>query len=158
MRVLFYITAFVMVLLSPAWSVTPDERLDDPLLESQAREISKQLRCLVCQNQSIDESDADLAKDLRILVRERLLEGDTPEGVIDYVTNLYGEYVLLKPRLGAHTVILWASPLLFFLFAVILARRVFATKPQPVPAEPANESPRLSHTQSQALDQLRGKD
>lgn len=103
-----------MVLLGgPALALSPDEILADPVLEQRARDISAGLRCLVCQNQSIDDSDADLAKDLRVLVRERLVAGDSDEAVRQYVVDRYGEYVLLNPRIGAHTILLWiAAPVL----------------------------------------------
>jgi cytochrome c-type biogenesis protein CcmH len=95
----------------PALAVNPDEVLKDPALEQRARQISAHLRCMVCQNQSIDDSNAELAKDLRVLVRERLSNGDSDEQVIDYVVSRYGEFVLLNPRFSAKTVILWAMPL-----------------------------------------------
>ena len=95
-----------------AHAVQPDEVLKDSGLEHRAREISAGLRCLVCQNQSIDDSDAPLAKDLRLIVRERLKAGDTNQGVEDYVVNRYGEFVLLRPVLALHTVLLWLTPLL----------------------------------------------
>ena len=96
----------------PALAVQPDEVLKDPALEARARAISEGLRCLVCQNQSIDDSDAPLAKDLRVLVRERLKEGDSNGQVVDYVVARYGEFVLLRPVFGWHTLLLWLSPLL----------------------------------------------
>lgn len=101
----------------PVWAVQPDEVLDDPVLESRARELSKGLRCLVCRNESIDESNASLARDLRILVRDRLLAGDTDEEVIDFVVDRYGEFVLLKPQSGGSNWLLWASGPLMLLLA-----------------------------------------
>ncbi|MCY6381501.1 cytochrome c-type biogenesis protein [Hoeflea prorocentri] len=101
--------------MTPASAVTPDEILDDPALEERARDISAGLRCLVCQNQSIDESDAELAKDLRVLVRQRLVEGDSDDEVIGYVVSRYGEFVLLKPRLSVQTVLLWSTPAIVLL-------------------------------------------
>ncbi|NQU61905.1 MAG: cytochrome c-type biogenesis protein CcmH [Rhodospirillales bacterium] len=98
--------------LAPAWAVNPDEVLADPVLEKRAREISKGLRCLVCQNQSIDDSDADLAKDLRIIVRERLTAGDSDQAVLDYVVSRYGDFVLLRPPFRASTLVLWLGPAL----------------------------------------------
>jgi cytochrome c-type biogenesis protein CcmH len=98
----------------PANAVQPDEVLPDPALEARARTISEGLRCLVCQNQSIDDSDASLAKDLRLLVRERLNAGDSDQEIIDFVVARYGEFVLLKPRLSPHTALLWfATPFVF---------------------------------------------
>jgi len=93
-----------------AFAVQPDEILKDPALESRARALSQELRCMVCQNQSIDDSDAPLAKDLRVLVRERLSAGDSDNEVIDFLVVRYGEFVLLKPRVTAHTLLLWLAP------------------------------------------------
>ena len=106
--------AFVAALLTAtaAHAVQPDEVLKDPGLEHRARSISAGLRCLVCQNQSIDDSDAPLAKDLRLIVRERLEKGDSDKGVRDYVVARYGEFVLLRPVFALHTLLLWLTPLL----------------------------------------------
>src|SRR5690606_13740717 len=126
--------ALVFVMLTPALAVSPDEVLDDPQLEQRARDISAGLRCLVCQNQSIDDSDADLARDLRILVRERLVEGDSNDEVEQYLVDRYGEFVLLNPRLSANTIVLWvAAPLLLAigLIGIFVASRRQAT---PTPA------------------------
>ncbi|WP_434615887.1 cytochrome c-type biogenesis protein [Azospirillum sp. B2RO_4] len=101
--------------LSPALAVQPDEVLKDPALESRARAISQELRCLVCQNQSIDDSNAPLARDLRILVRDRLKAGDSDDRVMEFVTDRYGDYVLLRPPFKATTLVLWIGP-----FAVLL--------------------------------------
>ena len=95
---------------SPACAVQPDEILADPIKEARARELSKELRCMVCQNQSIDDSDAPLARDLRLLVRERISAGDSNSQVIDFLVARYGEFVLLKPRFNPHTVLLWLVP------------------------------------------------
>lgn len=100
---------------SPALAVLPDEVLADPALEARARALSAELRCMVCQNQSIDDSNADLARDLRVLVRERLTAGDTDEEVIDYVVARYGEFVLLKPRWNVRNAVLWATPVVLLL-------------------------------------------
>jgi cytochrome c-type biogenesis protein CcmH len=94
-----------------AFAVQPDEILPDSKLELRARELSKHLRCMVCQNQSIDDSDASLARDLRILVRERLQAGDSDQQVLDFLTARYGEFVLLRPRLSLHTALLWLTPI-----------------------------------------------
>ena len=96
----------------PALAVQPDEVLKDPAMEARARVISEGLRCLVCQNQSIDDSDAPLAKDLRVLVRDRLKAGDTNQEAEDFIVRRYGEFVLLRPVFGLHTLLLWATPLL----------------------------------------------
>jgi len=95
---------------SAAFAVQPDEILPNPALESRARNLSQELRCMVCQNQSIDDSEAPLARDLRILVRERLTKGDSDKQVIDYLVARYGEFVLLKPRFELHTLLLWGVP------------------------------------------------
>ena len=102
-----------LCLVFPAAALSPDEILPDPVLEHRARDISAGLRCLVCQNQSIDDSDADLARDLRILVRERLVAGGSDEAVRQFLVDRYGEYVLLNPRVNNHTILLWiAAPVL----------------------------------------------
>ncbi|MGE7371018.1 cytochrome c-type biogenesis protein [Neorhizobium sp. NPDC001467] len=113
------IALFVLASAMPALAVNPDEVLKDPALEQRARNLSAQLRCMVCQNQSIDDSNAELAKDLRVLVRERLTDGDTDKQVLDYVVSRYGEFVLLKPRLSAKTVLLWAAPIALLLIGVV---------------------------------------
>lgn len=96
----------------PAWAVLPDEILDDPALEQRARVISKDIRCLVCQNQSIDDSNADLARDLRIIVRERLVAGDSNTEVKTFLVERYGDYVLLTPPMNIGTILLWGGPFL----------------------------------------------
>lgn len=108
------------LIAGPLWAVQPDEVLDDPVLESRARELSKGLRCLVCRNESIDESNAGLARDLRLLVRERLVAGDSDEEVIAFVVDRYGEYVLLQPTTTGSNWLLWAAgPLMLILAAGI---------------------------------------
>jgi cytochrome c-type biogenesis protein CcmH len=104
--------AFLLMLLTgPALAVLPSERLADPALEARARALSLELRCQVCQNQSIDDSNAPLAADLRRLVRERLVAGDSDAGVLDYVVRRYGDYVLLRPPMREDTALLWFGPL-----------------------------------------------
>ncbi|MGR3697384.1 MAG: cytochrome c-type biogenesis protein [Roseovarius sp.] len=101
------------VIAAPVFAVQPDEILDDPVLEARARDISSGLRCLVCRNESIDDSNAELARDLRLLVRERLVAGDTNEEAVEFIVARYGEYVLLKPRSGGANLLLWwAGPLM----------------------------------------------
>jgi cytochrome c-type biogenesis protein CcmH len=95
---------------APAWAVQPDEVLPDPALEARARMLSKELRCMVCQNQSIDDSAAPLARDLRLLVRDRLTAGDSDSQVLDFLVARYGEFVLLRPRFNWHTALLWLGP------------------------------------------------
>ena len=119
--------ALLLALTVPAFAVQPDEVLKDPALEARARALSQQLRCMVCQNQSIDDSDAPLARDLRLLVRERLSAGDSDRQVIDFLVSRYGEFVLLKPVMQWHTALLWALPPLVLVIGgvalVALARR-----------------------------------
>jgi cytochrome c-type biogenesis protein CcmH len=100
----------VMMGSSGAYAVQPDEIMSDPAKESRARDLSRELRCMVCQNQSIDDSEAPLARDLRLLVRERIAAGDSNAQVIDFLVARYGEFVLLKPRLERHTLLLWLLP------------------------------------------------
>ncbi|WP_275789867.1 cytochrome c-type biogenesis protein [Pararhizobium gei] len=109
------LVCFMMLSAAPALAVNPDEVLADPVLEERARGLSAQLRCMVCQNQSIDDSNAELAKDLRILVRERLTSGDSDEAVINYVVSRYGEFVLLNPRFEQKTLLLWGAPVIVLL-------------------------------------------
>jgi cytochrome c-type biogenesis protein CcmH len=136
-----------VLLVIPAAAVGPDEILPDPVLEQRARDISAGLRCLVCQNQSIDDSDADLARDLRILVRERLVAGDSDAAVQQFVVDRYGEYVLLNPRLGTHTILLWiAAPVLLLVGLVTLF--VVGRKRREVTAA-------LSPEEQAALDELK---
>lgn len=122
------LSLFCAALPGAAFAVDPDEMLSDPVLEQRAREISRQLRCLVCQNQSIDDSQADLARDLRILVRQRLKAGDTDRQVIDFVVARYGDFVLLKPPVNEQTLGLWFGPLALVVvglggIAIYFARR-----------------------------------
>jgi cytochrome c-type biogenesis protein CcmH len=107
-----------------ALAVTPDEKLDNPALEARARTLSAELRCMVCQNQSIDDSDAPLAHDLRVLLRERIAAGDTDEQVMDFLVARYGEFILLKPRLSMQTALLWAAPVVLLVAGGIAAFRV----------------------------------
>jgi cytochrome c-type biogenesis protein CcmH len=146
MRRLSACLLFVLALLSsePLWAVNPDERLDNPALEERAREISKGIRCVVCQNQDIDSSNAELARDLRLLIRERLVEGDSNDQVESYLVARYGDYVLLKPPFKASTLLLWLGPFLVLLLggiasAFYLRRRAAgveeAATPAPLSAE-----------------------
>ncbi|CAN7430188.1 cytochrome c-type biogenesis protein [Mesorhizobium sp. LjNodule214] len=122
-----------------AFAVKPDEELSDPALEARARTLSEGLRCMVCQNQSIDESDADLARDLRILVRQRLVAGDSDQQVMDYIVSRYGEFVLLKPRFSLRNALLWGTPVLLLLaggiFIVLTARSRRSTATNALTAE-----------------------
>jgi cytochrome c-type biogenesis protein CcmH len=131
----------VLATAPPALAVQPDEVLSDANLEARARALSRELRCMVCQNQSIDDSDAPLAKDLRILVRERLTKGDSNEQVMDFLVSRYGEFVLLRPTFEWHTAILWLTPLIVLLvggvalLTAIRRRRVATSSPLPLDAD-----------------------
>ena len=137
---------------SPVKAVEPDEILNDPALEARARAISHGLRCLVCQNQSIDDSEAPLAKDLRVLVRERLQAGDTDQEIEDFVVARYGEFVLLKPRLSRHTLILWFATPVVLLAALLLI--LFAYRKRSRLAQPKA----LSRAEEQRLKQMLRED
>ncbi|MDI1266304.1 MAG: cytochrome c-type biogenesis protein CcmH [bacterium] len=110
MRKLVFIAILLMLAAPAAYAVQPDEIMTDPAKEARARDLSRELRCMVCQNQSIDDSDAPLARDLRLLVRERIATGDSDSQVIDFLVARYGEFVLLKPRFTPHTLLLWLLP------------------------------------------------
>ncbi len=124
----FAVIVLALTLAAPCLlAVQPDEILSDPVLEARARVLSKELRCMVCQNQSIDDSDAPLARDLRLLVRERLQAGDSDRQVIDFLVARYGEFVLLKPRFSLRTALLWLGPAIFLVIGalalVLISRR-----------------------------------
>lgn len=137
--------AVAFTMAAPARAVQPDEMLPDPRLEQRARALSQHLRCMVCQNQSIDDSEAPLAKDLRLLVRERLKAGDSDPQVIDYMVARYGDFVLLKPRFSWQTVVLWLTPAIVLLvggFGLLFGlrrRRSLAAAAAPPPLTPAEE-------------------
>ena len=122
----------------PAFAVQPDEILSDANLEARARALSRELRCMVCQNQSIDDSDAPLARDLRILVRERLKAGDSDTAILDFLVARYGQFVLLRPKFEFETAILWLTPLLVFLIGIAVA--ILAWRSRQNRAEGAPES------------------
>ncbi|TCT07598.1 cytochrome c-type biogenesis protein CcmH [Aquabacter spiritensis] len=130
-----------MLLLAalPALAVQPDEVLPDPVLEERARDLSRELRCMVCQNQSIDDSDAPLARDLRLLVRERLQAGDSDRQVLDYLVSRYGEFVLMRPVFSWRNALLWGAPVLFLVLGGAVAwagmRRREAAPPARLSAE-----------------------
>jgi cytochrome c-type biogenesis protein CcmH len=157
MRWLCLVVALLsLVALPPAIAVVPDEILSDAALEARARALSKELRCMVCQNQSIDDSDAPLARDLRILVRERLQAGESDRQVIDFLVARYGEFVLLRPRFSWHTALLWFAPAAMLLIAAcglpVFARRrqansdrATAEREKLTPAEAARLSEILRH-------------
>ena len=135
----------LVALAAPAFAVYPDEMLKDPAQEHRARELGKELRCLVCQNQSIDESDADLAKDLRIIVRERIKAGDSDDKVLKFVVDRYGDYVLLRPPFKLTTLALWLGPFALFFGAVAVVvgfyrrRETAVAAPPPPPLSPEEQ-------------------
>lgn len=132
-----------------AFAVLPGEMLADPAQEARARAISAELRCMVCQNQSIDDSDADLAHDLRVLVRERIKAGDTDRQVIDYIVARYGEFVLLKPRFSFQNALLWGAPALLLVLGGIFVVIAAKSRRQPVT--------RLSEEEKTALARILGE-
>ena len=136
------ITVLSLILfVTPALAIQPDEILKDTVLEERARVISKELRCLVCQNQSIDDSDAPLARDLRVLVRERLQAGESDEEVINFVVDRYGDFVLLRPPVKALTLVLWLSPVAALIVGMFLLLTWFRKQKQfvPVQAKPLSD-------------------
>lgn len=148
-----YLHAVVLLIAfltcAPSWAVQPDEVLSDPALEARARAISKELRCMVCQNESIDDSEAPLAHDLRVLVRERLKAGESDEQIIRFLVARYGEFVLLRPPLSWHTVALWGTApailLLGMIMIIIVERRRTAAASGAAPANlTATEEARLA--------------
>ena len=147
--------AFAVLAAPVAHAVQPDEIMADPAREARARDLSRELRCMVCQNQSIDDSDAPLARDLRLLVRERLKSGDSDTQVLDFLTARYGQFVLLKPRFGWDTALLWLAPAGVLLagacgLALLLRRR----RASPDHADP--ERPTLTAAESGRLAELLG--
>ena len=156
MRWLFFIVVTLTLVASPrVEAVQPDEILADAALEGRARALSKELRCMVCQNQSIDDSDAPLARDLRVLVRERLQAGDSDGQVIDFLVARYGEFVLLKPRFSLHTALLWLGPaavvLIGSLGLFVLARRYRAG------SGPAAAGAKLTPAEQARLSEILGR-
>jgi cytochrome c-type biogenesis protein CcmH len=133
-------TLFLLLLISSLHAVEPNEVLADPVLEARARALSKELRCMVCQNESIDDSGAPLAHDLRVLVRERLKAGDSDAQILDFLVARYGEFVLLRPRLSLHTAVLWGLPPVVLLGGIV-ALVVVVRRRRTVPAEAENLSP-----------------
>ena len=143
-----------LILSAPlAFAVQPDEMLKDPQLEQRARDISKHLRCVVCQNESIDESNADLARDLRLLVRDRLTKGDNNDQVMQYVVDRYGDYVLLRPPFKMTTLALWAGPPLFALLALGLGWRLYC-RPSAAHVDESPAAPPLSAEERKRLEKL----
>ena len=142
MRRIFIMTTLILLAL-PASALQPEERLADPLLETRARSISQEIRCLVCQNQSIDESDADLARDLRRIIRERLTAGDTDAAVKDFLVARYGDFVLLRPPFRAATLFLWLVPFAIVMWGGIAFWVISRRKTIPPARLTPEEQPRL---------------
>lgn len=137
-------------LATSVWAVEPQEMLPDPEQEARARDISAGLRCLVCQNESIDESHASLAKDLRVLVRERISAGDSNDEVVDFVVARYGEFVLLKPTTGGWNWLLWATGPILFLIALMVAAGYLRGRAQ----APEATSQSLSEAEEKRLQEI----
>ncbi|WP_181704159.1 cytochrome c-type biogenesis protein [Chthonobacter albigriseus] len=135
----------------PALAVQPSERLPDPAQEARARALSTELRCMVCQNQSIDDSDAQLAKDLRVLVRERISAGDSDAEVLDYLVDRYGEFVLLKPRFKSETLVLWLTAPAILILGGGVAFLAYRRRAARAAATP---EPGLSAEETRALDRI----
>lgn len=163
-RALLFVLLAGMLLPAPALAVRPGEQLADPALETRARRLSAELRCLVCQNQSIDDSDAELAGDLRRIVRERITAGDSDSAIRSFLVSRYGEFVLLKPPLSGHTILLWGLPGFALLMGMGAAYSLFRRRGQGGRGqensedredsdEPASE-PVLSEAEQQELDDL----
>jgi cytochrome c-type biogenesis protein CcmH len=144
-----------MLGLAPAHAIEPGETLKDPVLEARARKISQELRCLVCQNQSIDDSNAELARDLRLIVRERLAAGDSDNAVLAFVEARYGEFVLLRPHFGLHTALLWLTPLL--LLVAVAAYLMGKAKLHLSPKAVDERTTPLSPEEQRRLDNLLGR-
>ena len=139
------VLAVALALATPAFAVEPDEILSDPALEERARSISTGLRCVVCQNQNIDSSNAGVARDLRLLVRERLLEGDTDTEVVSYIRARYGDYVLMSPPINGATLMLWVAPFVLVLVSVGVFVMVACRRP-------TTQSSELSAAENTELD------
>jgi cytochrome c-type biogenesis protein CcmH len=156
----FLVVVMLLVAPPPLSAVEPDEILADPVLEARARALSKNIRCLVCQNQSIDDSNASLAKDLRVIVRERLVAGDSDTAILDYLVARYGEFVLLKPRVTAATYALWYGPWMVLAFGalgavVFLMRRRETARAAPLDSE---EAARLAELMRDTGDAARNRE
>jgi len=149
MRRLLLLIWLMGVGATPVLAVQPDEVLPDQQLETRARNLSRELRCMVCQNQSIDDSDASLARDLRVLVRERLNAGDTDQQVLDYLTARYGDFVLLKPRFDLQTALLWLLPAAFVATGVVVLIGIARRQPNSV-----NVEAKLTPAEQARLDDL----
>jgi cytochrome c-type biogenesis protein CcmH len=143
-KLLVLIAALLFSLAGPALAVQPDEVMKDPALEARARALSSELRCLVCQNESIDDSEAPLARDIRVLIRERIGKGESNDAVRDYLVSRYGDFILLKPPFKPETVLLWLSPVLVLGLGVGAALFAYRRAPSATPRLSAEEEARLA--------------
>ncbi|MCX8953242.1 cytochrome c-type biogenesis protein CcmH [Ruegeria sp. NA] len=141
----------LLLLAAPVFAVQPDEVLDDPVLEQRARDLSVGLRCLVCRNESIDESNAELARDLRLLLRERLVAGDTDEEAVAFIVDRYGEYVLLKPTTSGSNLLLWLAGPIMLLIAAAVGLNFLRTRAR---AQVSGETEALSAEEQERLRQI----
>jgi len=154
MKYLHALTVLIaLVAAAPCFAVEPDEMLSDPALEARARAISLQLRCMVCQNESIDESQAPLAHDLRVLVRQRIMAGDSDQQIIDFLVSRYGEFILLKPPLSWNTLALWGAPPALLLLGAVM---IIAVERRRRAARPAAEAAKLSAAEEARLSEILG--
>ena len=151
MRILAMLMTAIWLQAGSAWAVNPSEMLSDPAAEARAEQVGKGLRCLVCQSESIEESDADLARDLRTIVRERITAGDTNQQIVDFVVGRYGDYVLLNPPFKPITYLLWGGPILILILAVLLAVSVFRRRQN-------GEAPALSEDEKRHLKTMMERD
>jgi cytochrome c-type biogenesis protein CcmH len=151
-----FVLAILLAGVCGTRAVQPDEMLANPALEARARELSRELRCMVCQNQSIDDSDAPLARDLRLLVRERLTAGDSDAQVLDFLTARYGQFVLLKPRFGWDTALLWLAPAGVLVVGAV-ALVALLRRRRGISASPESEPPPLTDAEQSRLMELTGK-
>ncbi|MGB7334351.1 MAG: cytochrome c-type biogenesis protein [Salaquimonas sp.] len=148
MQILLSLLVLVSLQMAPAFAVNPDEILDDPKLEQRARDLSGIIRCMKCQNQSIDDSDADLAKDLRLLVRDRITKGDSNDEVLGYLVDRYGEFVLLKPSFSMANLVLWVAPLIALVAGLFLSWRMIASR-QTIATEEKSAGDEISLSQNE---------
>jgi cytochrome c-type biogenesis protein CcmH len=144
MILLVLVAGFLAVFAAPALAVQPDEVMKDPALEARARALSGELRCLVCQNQSIDDSDAPLARDIRILIRSRIQEGESNDAVRAYLVSRYGDFILLKPPFKLETWLLWLSPVITLALGVAAALYARRRAPSATPGLSPEEEARLA--------------
>jgi cytochrome c-type biogenesis protein CcmH len=146
-----HLVLILLLLAAPVFAVQPDEVLDDPVLEQRARDLSVGLRCLVCRNESIDESNAELARDLRLLLRERLVAGDTDEEAVAFIVDRYGEYVLLKPTTSGSNLLLWLAGPIMLLIAAAVGLNFLRTRAK---AQVSGETEALSAEEQERLRQI----